>query len=82
MPYVRLAEFADSSVNFRLWYWVETKSMWRVASEIRMLIDRRFKQEGIEIPFPQRVLTIKNAPPEPAQTLVSLKDATLPGPSK
>jgi MscS family membrane protein len=64
MPYVRLAKFGDSSVDFKLWYWVDIKKMWRVASEVRQAVYERFDKEGIEIPFPQSVITVKNGSPE------------------
>lgn len=60
MPYVRLTKFNDSSVDFKLWYWVDISKMWRVASEIRQAAYERFDKEGIEIPFPQSVVTFKN----------------------
>jgi len=62
-PYIRMAKFNDSSIDFKLWYWVGLKDMWRVASEVRMAIDKKFKEEGIEIPFPQSVVTFKNGLP-------------------
>jgi MscS family membrane protein len=65
MPYVRVAKLNDSSVEMKLWYWVDIKKMWRIASEIRQTVYERFTQEGIEIPFPQSVVTIKNEPSEP-----------------
>ncbi|MDW5562283.1 MAG: mechanosensitive ion channel family protein [Methanomassiliicoccus sp.] len=65
MPYVRLSKFSDSSVDFKLWYWVDIKSMWRVASEVRQAVYDRFNKEGIEIPFPQSVVTVKNGSPTP-----------------
>lgn len=64
MPYVRLARFGDSSVDFKLWYWVEVKKMWRVASEVRQAIYDSFMAEGIEIPFPQNVVTLKQEKPK------------------
>jgi len=65
MPFVRLSVLNDSSVDFKLWYWVDIKNMWRVASEMRQAIHDRFNEEGIEIPFPQSVVTLKKAqPPE------------------
>lgn len=63
MPYVRLAKFNDSSVDFKLWYWVDITKMWRVASEVRQAVYDRFNKEGIEIPFPQSVVTFKNSTP-------------------
>lgn len=64
MPYVRLARFNASSVDFKLWYWVDIKNMWRVASEVRQAAYERFNKEGIEIPFPQSVVTFKNSAPQ------------------
>ena len=56
-PIVRFTEFGDSSLNFLLIMWVkEIGGKWKTASDIREEIDRRFKEEGIEIPFPQRVV--------------------------
>jgi small-conductance mechanosensitive channel len=67
-PYVRLTKFNDSSIDFKLWYWVDDiKKMWRVGSEVRETIDKRFKEEGIEIPFPQSVVTFKNQPGQPGK---------------
>ena len=67
MPYVRVAKFNDSSVDFKLWYWVEIKKMWRVASEMKQAVYDRFYKEGIEIPFPQSVVTLKNDPPKKSE---------------
>ena len=56
-PFVRFTEFADSSLNFIILFWsddifrIET-----VKSEIRVEIFRLFKENNIQIPFPQRVL--------------------------
>jgi small conductance mechanosensitive channel len=69
MPYVRVAKLNDSSVDLKLWYWVDIKKMWRIASEMRQAVYERFAQEGIEIPFPQSVVSFKNAPPEMRQAV-------------
>jgi small-conductance mechanosensitive channel len=56
-PFYRFANFGDSSLNFSLTFWVKDfNDQWRVASEIRERIYERFDREGIEIPFPQRVV--------------------------
>jgi MscS family membrane protein len=65
MPYIRVSNLNESSVDLKLWYWVDIKGMWRVASEIRQAVYERFNHEGIEIPFPQSVVTFKNQPPSP-----------------
>jgi len=64
MPYVRTARLGETAVDFKLWYWVDLKNMWRVASEMRTAVDKRFKEEGIEIPFPQSVITFADTPPK------------------
>ncbi|MCD6275411.1 MAG: mechanosensitive ion channel family protein [Thermoplasmata archaeon] len=53
-PVVVFREFGDSSLNFTLYLWVkDVKKQWKVASRIREEIMRRFREEGIEIPYPQ-----------------------------
>ncbi|MFH0815494.1 MAG: mechanosensitive ion channel family protein [Methanobacteriota archaeon] len=59
-PLFRLSEFADSSVNVTMFFSVKDLSnMWRVQSEVREEIFKRFAAEGVEIPFPQRVVHLK-----------------------
>jgi small-conductance mechanosensitive channel len=59
-PSVQFMEFADSSLNFRLLVWSEKpRRHLQVKSTIRYNIHRLFKEEGIEIPFPQRDITIR-----------------------
>ena len=61
LPWVRFTKFADSALEFKLYIWVDDLDLqWRVASELREIIHRRFKEEGIEIPFPQRDLHMKD----------------------
>ncbi len=56
-PAFRVTEFADSSINVKVIFWVdEVENKWRVESELKELIDKRFKAENIDIPFPQRVV--------------------------
>lgn len=56
-PYIRLKDFADSAVMLKVYTWVNhLDNQWRVGSELREQIFKRFKEEGIEIPFPQRVI--------------------------
>lgn len=60
-PYVRFANFGSSSLDFSIWYYVnDIKKMWRVNSEIKTQINKRFNEEGIEIPFTQNVITFNN----------------------
>jgi MscS family membrane protein len=53
-PTVYFLEFADSSLNFTLVVWAKAFNMaWDVPDFINTRIDERFREEGIEIPFPQ-----------------------------
>ncbi len=59
-PVVRfIPGFGDSSLDFTLIVYVkEYADQFPVQSELRKRIFNRFKKEGIEIPFPQRVVHI------------------------
>ena len=65
-PRVYFEEFGDSSLNFMLsCYLIDVNNVLNVRSEINFEIDRLFREHGIEIPFPQRDVHIKNGiPPE------------------
>jgi len=56
-PVVRFSDFADSSLDFRLFIWVDdVMNQWKVLSDLREKIDILFKENNIEIPFPQRTV--------------------------
>jgi small-conductance mechanosensitive channel len=56
-PSVRFREFGDSSLNFELWVWIDdVNKRFDVATDINKEIDKRFKEEKVEIPFPQRTV--------------------------
>ena len=55
--FVRFQEFGDSSLDFKVTAWIhDIFDQWKIAHNTRRLIERRFNEEGIEIPFPQRVV--------------------------
>ena len=59
-PTVQFTEFADSSLNFRLLVWSDKpRRHLLVKSALRYRIHRLFKEEGIEIPFPQRDINLR-----------------------
>ncbi len=59
-PQAYFTNFGDSSLDLKLVCRVaKWGEQWSVAEELRMEINRVFKKEGIEIPFPQRVVTMK-----------------------
>jgi small-conductance mechanosensitive channel len=52
--------FGESSLDFEVWIFCAIDQGKRVATEIRTTIARRFAEEGIEIPFPQRDLHVRS----------------------
>jgi len=62
-PVVLFREFGDSSLNFELRVFLrDIDNRLRVISELNFAIDKAFRAEGIEIPFPQRDLHVKSLP--------------------
>jgi small-conductance mechanosensitive channel len=61
-PQALFSEFGDSSLNFRLRFWVHYEVGLQTKSEVSIAIYNRFKEQGIEIPFPQRDVHIKEVP--------------------
>ena len=63
-PFVRfIPGFGDSSLNFTLIYQVaEYADQYLVQHELRKRIFKRFRKEGIEIPFPIRTVYLKESP--------------------
>lgn len=53
-PTIAVVELADSSVNFVVRPWVNSADYWGVHFDVTETIKKRFDQEGISIPFPQR----------------------------
>jgi len=63
-PEVRalFSEFGNSSLNFKLRFWVPYELGLIVKSDISLAIYNKFKEQGIEIPFPQQDIYIKEFP--------------------
>jgi len=59
-PQAFFIEFGDSSLNFRLLAWMDQDNRFEVESEIMIEINKKLKEAGIEIPFPQRDLHVKS----------------------
>ncbi|MCK4607515.1 MAG: mechanosensitive ion channel family protein [candidate division Zixibacteria bacterium] len=58
-PSFYFLEFGDSSLNVSMRCWVaDVSQQFQAASELREQVLSRFRTEGIEIPFPQRVITM------------------------
>lgn len=56
-PFVRFTDFGESSLNFSVFFWTpEVFRVENIKGEIRESIHEKFKNNRIEIPFPQRVI--------------------------
>lgn len=54
---VLFEDFADSSLNFSVYFYVSNGMMSpRIQSDMRFLIDKKFRENNVTIPFPQRDL--------------------------
>jgi potassium efflux system protein len=78
-PQVLFMDFGESSLDFELRVFVEDVSnRLQVMSELHQEIDRRFREAGVEIPFPQRDIHIrspKSSRPASIDTLLEAKDS-------
>jgi len=69
-PLVLFKEFGDSSLNFQLLVWIgRFEDNLRIQSNLCQEIDRRFREAGIEIAFPQRDLHIRSVDEEAGKVL-------------
>jgi small-conductance mechanosensitive channel len=66
-PQALFSEFGDSSLNFRLRFWVPFEHGMQAKSDVSVALYNAFEEKGIEIPFPQRDIHIKTIPPEPGE---------------
>jgi len=60
-PNVRLVNFGDSSLDFQLLFW--SKNVFLIEntkSDLRFAVVQKFRDNGIEIPFPQQDLHVKS----------------------
>ena len=61
VPFVLFRDFGNSSLDFRLYFWVEEVFYVELLkSKIRFSIDEKFRANGVQIPFPQRDLHLKS----------------------
>ncbi len=55
-PQIAVSELADSSVNLVVRPWVKSGDYWGTKFDLIRKIKESFDEQGIEIPFPQRVI--------------------------
>jgi small conductance mechanosensitive channel len=54
VPQIVVSELADSSVNFNVRPWVNSADYWGVYFDVTEQIKKKFDEQNISIPFPQR----------------------------
>jgi len=61
-PQCFMRRFGESSVDFVLFFWVDdiTTGRWLPQSEVMFAITKKFNENGIVIPFPQRDVHLKD----------------------
>lgn len=59
-PVVLVSELADSSVNLTLRFWTENANYWDAYWDIQRNLKPAIEGAGLNIPFPQRVITFAN----------------------
>ena len=71
-PKAWLMNFGDSAWNMRLLAWVgDPQGRRQVQSDINCAIVKKFRQNGVEIPFPQRDLHVRTSVPLPISSMSS-----------
>ena len=54
-PFIRFNDFGESSLEFQIFFWTdESFHVENIKSDLRFEIDKKFREEKIQIPFPQR----------------------------
>lgn len=65
-PFVWFNDFGDNALAFQLHFWIRAKSvsaMRKAETEVRLNVDRHFRENGISIAFPQRDLHLSSEAP-------------------
>ena len=61
-PSVAFNDFGDNALQFVLYCWIVNFDVRiRTATELRLAIEKEFREAGIEIAFPQLDVFLKNA---------------------
>jgi small-conductance mechanosensitive channel len=62
-PFVNFENFGDSALIFQVFvYLASVSNGGTVRSDLRYAIIRRFREEGIEMPYPRRDISIRDWP--------------------
>jgi small-conductance mechanosensitive channel len=65
-PFAVFEDFAESALVFSLYYWMEmgaSSNSLVVASDVRLMIEKRLGEAGIQVPYPQRDMHLSTTDP-------------------
>ena len=65
-PVCHVTEFGDNGINFLLRFWIAdpANGVINIKGDVFLALWDRFVEHGIEVPFPQRDLRIRDLPPD------------------
>ena len=81
-PFAVFKNFGESSLDFRLYFWIELNDKTNgllVSSDLRIMIEKKLADEGIDVPFPQRSIHLSAG--EPMQVEIVRKEEGEKAPS-
>ncbi len=59
-PFVRLVDFLDSNIRFKVYLWVDdAMNQWKVEAEMKENLFKIFRERGIEISYPQHIVHLE-----------------------
>ncbi|MDJ0582465.1 mechanosensitive ion channel domain-containing protein [Crocosphaera sp.] len=74
-PKVVFVEYGDNALIFELWVWVANiENRQFIKSSLNFIIEYKFRQGGISIPFPQRELWLNNIESFPSNNLKTVSN--------
>lgn len=65
-PFAIFEDFGESSLVFCLYFWVDMGGQGNslvIASDLRLMIEKRFQELGVSVPFPQRDVNLNSGNP-------------------
>jgi small-conductance mechanosensitive channel len=74
-PDILFMGFGDSSLNFLMRVWTARSEVWwNIRSEVTVAVSDALKENGIEIPFPQRDLHLRSVDPKVRKSVLGGPD--------